>query len=135
VNGGLVDVDFVTQFLLLHHAPDKPEMLTTNTIAALNGLVAAGVLDVGAAEVLIPAMRLYQGLTQTLRMASDGAFRPKEAPRGLIGLLVEIGEMPDFAHLEAHLVETEKAAHAIYDTVLGRGRARKGEPKNDGAPA
>ncbi len=126
VAGGLVDVEFVTQFLMLRHAPEAPEVLATNTIAGLAALAAAGRLDATTAEVLAPAMRLYQGLTQALRMASDGAFVPKQAPRGLIDLLVRIGELPDFAHLEAHLVETEKAAHLVYETLLGKPRKKKG---------
>ncbi len=128
VAGGLVDVEFVAQYLLLRHAPENPEVLDTGTIAALSRLAAAGHLDGDTAEVLIPAMRLYQGLTQALRMASDGAFRPAEAPRGLVDLLARIGELPDLAHLEAHLVETEKAAHAAYDAVLGKGRRKGVDP-------
>lgn len=126
VDGGLVDVEFVAQFLQLRHAPETAEVLATGTIPALMRLAAAGFLDADTAEVLIPAMRLYQGLTQALRMASDGAFVPKEAPRGLVDLLARIGELPDFSHLEAHLVETEKAAHAAYEAILGKGRGKKG---------
>ena len=125
IAGGLVDVEFVAQYLLLRHAPARPEVLATGTIPALTRLAEAGLLDATTAEVLIPAMRLYQGLTQALRMASDGAFRPKEAPRGLVDLLARIGELPDLARLEAHLVETEKAAHAAYEAVLGKGRGKK----------
>jgi len=126
VAGGLIDVEFVAQYLMLLHAAADPAVLATGTIPALTRLAAAGVLEPAMAEVLIPAMRLYQGITQVLRMASDGAFAPKEAPRGLVDLLTRIGELPDFAHLEAHLIDTEKAAHAAYDAILGKGR-RKAE--------
>lgn len=126
VDGGLVDVEFVAQYLMLRHAPETPAVLATGTIPALQRLAEAGRLGADDAEVLIPAMRLYQGLTQALRMASDGAFDPKAAPRGLVDLLTSVGEMPDFAHLSAHLAETEKAAHAVHEAILGKAKAKKG---------
>ncbi len=127
VDGGLVDVEFVAQYLMLAHASEDGGVLATGTIAALDRLAAAGHLAADTADVLIPAMRLYQGLTQALRMASDGAFVPANAPRGLIDLLTRIGELPDFAHLEAHLVETEAAARLAYQGILGKVKARKSD--------
>ena len=39
--GGLVDIEFIAQALQLVHAPEQPEILNTNTIAALHNLHAA----------------------------------------------------------------------------------------------
>lgn len=128
VAGGLVDVEFVAQYLMLRHGPERPDLFSTNTADALARLRDAGCLSGDHAEVLIPAIRLYQGLTQTLRLAVDGSLKPEEAPRGLLDLLSRVGELPDFATLTAHLVETEKEAHAVWDAVLGT--APKGKKKS-----
>ena len=36
--GGLVDIEFIAQTLLLVHAPVRPDVLDTNTISALEKL-------------------------------------------------------------------------------------------------
>jgi glutamate-ammonia-ligase adenylyltransferase len=125
VAGGLVDVEFIAQYLMLRHGAEAPATLSTNTAQALNRLADAGLLDRADAEILLPAVRLYHGLTQALRLAFDGAFAPKQAPRGLVDLLIRVGEMPDLGRLEAELRETEHAVRAVFERVVGRvGRAR-----------
>ncbi|WP_407047957.1 bifunctional [glutamine synthetase] adenylyltransferase/[glutamine synthetase]-adenylyl-L-tyrosine phosphorylase [Methyloraptor flagellatus] len=125
VAGGLVDVEFIAQYLMLRHGAEAPATLSTNTAQALNRLADAGLLDRADAEILLPAVRLYHGLTQALRLAFDGAFAPKQAPRGLVDLLIRVGEMPDLNRLEAELRETEHAVRAVFERVVGRvGRAR-----------
>ncbi|NLH82070.1 MAG: bifunctional [glutamine synthetase] adenylyltransferase/[glutamine synthetase]-adenylyl-L-tyrosine phosphorylase, partial [Phyllobacteriaceae bacterium] len=127
IPGGLVDVEFVAQFLMLRHGPEEPSLFSTNTAEALERLRTAGRLGLSDYEELAPALRLYQGLTQTLRLATDGPFRPKEAPRGLLDLLTRVGELPDFATLEAHLVDTEATARAVHERLLGKPRKRRGQ--------
>ncbi|HEX2760153.1 MAG TPA: bifunctional [glutamine synthetase] adenylyltransferase/[glutamine synthetase]-adenylyl-L-tyrosine phosphorylase, partial [Rhizomicrobium sp.] len=48
--GGLVDIEFIAQTLQLIHAPANPDLLDTNTIAALEKLRAAGLLPVADAD-------------------------------------------------------------------------------------
>ncbi len=126
IPGGLVDVEFVAQYLMLRHGSGDPALFSTNTAEALDRLVAAGHLSLSDFDDLAPALRLYQGLTQTLRLATDGPFRPEGAPRGLLDLLCRVGELPDFSTLTAHLVETETATRAIHERILGKPRKRRG---------
>ncbi len=119
VAGGLIDVEFLAQYLLLLHGAERPEVFSTTTPDALERLRDAGLLDPGAAEALLPAYRLYQGLLQLLRLAIDGAFRPADAPRGLAELLLRVGDSPDLSHLEALLTETEKKTRDIFVGVVG----------------
>ncbi len=62
--GGLVDIEFIAQSLQLTHAPARPQVLDTNTIAALEKLATAGLVEGGDARDLIAAARLQQALTQ-----------------------------------------------------------------------
>src|SRR4029077_1296709 len=42
--GGLVDIEFIVQYLMLRHAPARPDLLTPNTDAALLAFSRAGIL-------------------------------------------------------------------------------------------
>ncbi len=87
VRGGLIDVEFIAQYLQLAYAHKHPEILSQNTAAALAAARKAGVLKKGDAEILEPACELYHAVTQVLRLCLSGPFMPEEAPRGLSGLL------------------------------------------------
>ncbi|QGM98052.1 bifunctional [glutamine synthetase] adenylyltransferase/[glutamine synthetase]-adenylyl-L-tyrosine phosphorylase [Methylocystis parvus] len=119
VAGGLIDIEFLAQYLMLLHGGAHPEIYSTTTPDALERLRGAGLLDSGAAEALLNAYRLYQGLMQLLRLAIDGAFNPREAPRGLAELLLRVGDSPDLSHLEALLTETEKRTREVFVAVVG----------------
>ncbi len=118
VRGGLIDLEFIAQFLQIVSAAKHPEVLDQNTEIALAKLAAAGVLAPGDAEILVPAARLYHTLTQVLRLCLDKPFVPDEAPRALKDLLARASEMPDFATLEATLNDTLGAVHEAFDRIV-----------------
>ena len=91
---------------------EKPEILDTATARVLDKAARLGVLAPEDADVLRPAVRLYQNLTQILRLCLSGPFDPKAAGPGLLSLLARAGDVPDFATLEAHLAETQAQACA-----------------------
>ena len=71
--------------------------------------------------MLRPAVRLYQNLTQILRLCLPGPFDPKSAGPGLLSLLARAADVPDFATLEAHLAETQASVRASFVRILGQG--------------
>jgi glutamate-ammonia-ligase adenylyltransferase len=116
--GGLIDVEFIAQFLLLRHAHDHPDILATTTSVALERLKERRLIDPASAETLIAAVRLYQGLTQLLRLSIDDAFRPEDAPRGLTEMLLRAGDAPDIARLEAQLSDMQKSVRKLFVAFL-----------------
>jgi glutamine synthetase adenylyltransferase len=68
VAGGLIDIEFIAQYLQLVHAAAAPEILDTATAHVLDKAARLGVLAPEDADVLRPAVRLYQNLTQILRL-------------------------------------------------------------------
>jgi glutamate-ammonia-ligase adenylyltransferase len=120
VAGGLVDLEFIAQYLQLVHAAEKPEILDTSTARALDKAARLGVLTPEDADVLRPAVRLYQNLTQILRLCLSGPFDPKSAGPGLLSLLARAGDVPDFTTLEAHLTETQGRVRASFVRILGK---------------
>ena len=118
VRGGLIDIEFLTQFLQVVGAHEHPEVLDQNTVAALNKLLQARVITLADAEVLIPAATLYHTLTQCLRLCLDRPFVADEAPLALKDLLARASDMPDFAKLAGMLSDALGAVHALYDRLL-----------------
>ena len=66
--GGLVDIDFIAQYLQLVHAAEKPDILDVSTLQVLDNAARLGVLPAASAEILRGAARLYHDLTQILRL-------------------------------------------------------------------
>jgi glutamate-ammonia-ligase adenylyltransferase len=118
VRGGLVDLEFIAQHLQLVHAHAHPDVLSPNTVTSLVNLDRAGLLPPQAADVLLPAARLYGNLTQVLRLCLDGPFVPENAADGLRALLVRAGEAPDFSRLEADLAARQAAVAALFDELV-----------------
>jgi glutamate-ammonia-ligase adenylyltransferase len=118
VRGGLVDIEFIAQFLQLAHAHDHPEVLDQNTIGALKKLAAAGLLSPPHADILIPAAILVHNLTEVLRLCLDGPFDPEKAPDGLRVMLTRAGDAPDFVRLQAALAATLSEVAALFDEIV-----------------
>jgi [glutamine synthetase] adenylyltransferase / [glutamine synthetase]-adenylyl-L-tyrosine phosphorylase len=118
VRGGLIDLEFIAQFLQIVNAAKHAGVLDQNTELALSKLSAAGVLSPSDAEILVPAARLYHTLTQVLRLCLDKPFVADEAPRALKDLLARAAEMPDFASLEASLRDTLSDVREAFDRIV-----------------
>jgi glutamate-ammonia-ligase adenylyltransferase len=118
VRGGLVDLEFAAQYLQLIHAPTDPGVLSTNTIDALVNLDRAGLLPPSAADILLPAARLFGNVTQVLRLCLDGPLVAQEAADGLKALLVRAGEAPDFPRLEADLAARQAAVAMLFNEIV-----------------
>ncbi len=80
--GGLVDIEFIAQYLQLVHGATTPEILDTSTVRVLDKAWRLGLLPTEHAEVLRPAVRLYHNLTQILRLCLPGEFDPRPRRRG-----------------------------------------------------
>ncbi len=119
VAGGLIDIEFVAQYLQLTNAAHSGEVLDVNTLGALTKASRGGILPASEAEILIPAARLYHDLTQILRLCIDTKFHPDEASGEFKALLAEAGELPDFGTLQAHLVETQHEVRKSFERLIG----------------
>ena len=115
--GGLTDIDFIAQFLVLSGLPN----------GNLNGRDAECIfqssegygLDENAKEVLIRAFSEYTAIMQLVRLCSEKGFDPETAPKGLIDRLCAAANVPTLETLQAQLVETERQVAEIFRTFLG----------------
>ena len=117
--GGLVDIEFIAQTLELVHGPLRPEVLDTNTIAALEKLQAAGFLSPGDAGALVEAARLQHALTQVLRIALDETPNIEDATPGLKALLTRAAAAGSFARTQMKLARLQTQTRDIFNRLLG----------------
>jgi glutamate-ammonia-ligase adenylyltransferase len=119
IAGGLIDVEFIAQYLQLRHAHDDPSVLDTNTCAALDKLSRAGKLDPIIAQRLIHGGRLWRSLQGMLRFTFEGSFDEEVAPAGLKQALARAADTQDFDALKAHMAETAQAVRQIFIDLIG----------------
>jgi glutamate-ammonia-ligase adenylyltransferase len=117
--GGLIDIEFIAQYLQLVHADKHPAILDTSTSRVLEKARSAGALAREDADILRPAVRLYQALTQILRLCLSGPFDPKKSSPELLRLLARAADVPDFASVEATLADTQEKVRQAFVRILG----------------
>jgi glutamate-ammonia-ligase adenylyltransferase len=116
--GGMVDIDFIAQYLQLVHAADKPDILDVSTLHVLDNAARLGVLPPSSAEVLRSATRLYHDLTQILRLCVTERFRPETAGEDLLRVMARAGDAPDFSSLEARVRETQTEVRRVFRQIV-----------------
>ena len=116
--GGLVDLEFIAQYLQLVHASGHPAILSTSTGLALEAAHGAGLVSDEDWEVLRRSVQLQHDLTQILRLCLSGPFDPHTAGEGVRTLLARAGGAPDFASLDADLRETQAKTRAVFERLV-----------------
>jgi glutamate-ammonia-ligase adenylyltransferase len=116
--GGLTDIDFVAQHLQLVHAAEYPDVLDVNTLKVLDNAERLGVLPHSDAEVLRSAGRLYNDLTQILRLCVSGRFKPDAAGEDLLRVMARAGDAPDFSSLQARVKETQVEVRRVFKAMV-----------------
>ena len=117
--GGLVDIEFIAQTLMLCHAADESRRARSeHHRGAAEAAGRRGRSRWRMPKSLIAAARLEHGVTQVLRIALDGPFNPDMATKGLKTLLARAGHAPSFASLEAQLAETQTQVRAILNRLI-----------------
>ena len=116
--GGLIDVEFVAQYLAIAHASAHSSLLEPNTGRALEVAHRLGLLKTGDFETLRNACRLYQRLTQVVRLCVGKNFSAF-FPRGLQRLLAAAAESPDHAAAEARIADSQAEVRRIFSRLIG----------------
>jgi [glutamine synthetase] adenylyltransferase / [glutamine synthetase]-adenylyl-L-tyrosine phosphorylase len=116
--GGLVDIEFATQFMLLQHGARASEIVDANTGAALRNLAAVGLLPERYLRPLLDAWLLQSRLVQLIAVGETVPFDPAKARVPFRKRLARAAELPDFAVLDRSLRELQQAAHRVMSELL-----------------
>jgi len=118
VRGGLVDCEFIAQYLQLRHAHDKPEILDTGTSTAFAKLRDAGYLESGIAKDLIEATCLWRRLQGLLRLTLEGRHDPDNFPRPLQQKLADAAGVDNYEALDRLVRETAERTYIHFKTII-----------------
>jgi glutamate-ammonia-ligase adenylyltransferase len=118
MRGGLVDCEFIAQYLQLRHAHGHPQVLAANTTDAFERLRDAALLDPAMADALIAAVRLWRNLQGTLRLGFGASFDESTAPDGAKALLASACGAGDFEALKQMVDDTARRCREIFDALI-----------------
>ena len=122
--GGLVDIEFIAQYLQLREAHARPDLLHQNIGAALDAMAAAAVLDQEVAAELRAALVLWNDVQQMLRLGTvEFDIDEGRAAPSFLALLARSAGAVDFATLKRDMDEKYARVHALYCTIIGGGTA------------
>ncbi len=122
--GGLVDIEFIGQYLQLRHAHAHPGILCNSTGCMLDHAVSLGLLPPEQGGLLREALRLWTAVQTALRQTVEGAFHEDTASDGLKRCLAATAGVDDFAALKERMDGTAAQVHALFEQLIGApGRA------------
>jgi glutamate-ammonia-ligase adenylyltransferase len=119
VQGGLIDVEFIVQYLLLRD-PGICDAADPGISAAIDRLCAAKALTVDQANTLRQAFELWSRLMTMLRLTLPNVDAKPPFPAGLAAKLASATQMNDIEALEGHMKVTASKVAAIYDDLIDR---------------
>jgi len=129
--GGMVDAEFIAQYLQLRHAADHPEILSTNAVIALRNLAAAGLLEQAAADDLSAALRLWHRIQTVLRVTTSDDLDRENSPEGPREAVVRATGLKDYDALIEVMDLTAARVYAHFKTLIeapaDEARARIGD--------
>jgi [glutamine synthetase] adenylyltransferase / [glutamine synthetase]-adenylyl-L-tyrosine phosphorylase len=133
--GGLIDIEFIAQYVQLREAARRPEILHENTAAALRTAAETGALDPAVVEDLLGALRLWHGIQQILKLTVvEDPFDQEVASPSLKTLIARTAGAVDFEGLKAKMAETAARAFAHYQAIVAQpAEAARARRKREGA--
>ncbi len=133
--GGLVDIEFIAQYLELREAARHPEVVQQNTMLALATLAGIGALEKAAADDLVAALRLWRNVQSVLKLTTEEPFDEAAASPALKSILARGAGAVDLERLKADMETASALAFAHYQAIVeapaAEARARLGAEHAD----
>jgi glutamate-ammonia-ligase adenylyltransferase len=131
--GGLVDIEFIAQYLQLLHGPAHPRVFAENTAEALERMGVVQALDKDDAASLIHALGLWWRLQDTLRLIAPGGLNEENIPDSTKAALARAATQPDFETLKTTMGKACEGVSALYRRIVDdpAGEARKRLPASE----
>lgn len=124
--GGIVDIEFLVQYLQLCHGRHHPEIRSTNTLLALKAMRLCDVIGEEQSAVLQTGYKFLRRLENRLRLIHDYSINDLGGSRGYLDKLARrLGYDPKLRHPGTALLNeyerTTEAVRAVYVAVMGGG--------------
>ncbi|HXW72254.1 MAG TPA: bifunctional [glutamine synthetase] adenylyltransferase/[glutamine synthetase]-adenylyl-L-tyrosine phosphorylase [Methylocella sp.] len=116
--GGMIDIDFIAQYLLLRHAHTEPSLLRTSPRAVISAAATRKILVEEDAGNLLDAHKLFTNVTQIQNLALERGVNPRAANEGAKRRLATAGDQPSLSALESRLNDTRARVREIFERIL-----------------
>ncbi len=117
--GGLVDIEFICQFLTLKYAKTDPEIIRANTPESLEVLHASGHLSREDYQSLLAGYELQRTVQSQLRLCLEGLpQQDSDIPTGLQQILVDASDCASFAQLKKRMLGAQRHCHTLFQSLV-----------------
>jgi glutamate-ammonia-ligase adenylyltransferase len=114
VPGGLIDIEFIAQYLMLQHAHSQPDVIQPATADALRGLGRAGVLGASDLDELSTALSFFKNIQQATRIACMSGQLPDTMSNAFARQLPAMLGEASFDAVEAKLGRLQKSVRKAF---------------------
>ena len=115
--GGLTDLDFMAQALVLAHADDVPQLVGAGTESAFEIAAEAGLLARAEARAVVHAHRVLNDVFQWQRLMIEGRFDAARVPAAILRRLAGVVGLPTPEALLEHLADLRSDTRRLFDEL------------------
>ena len=119
--GGLMDTEFIAQYLQLLHAAESEALLAGGTVSVFEAAGGAGLIEPETARELAEAATLWHNLHGILSLTVEERFVEATAPPALLAVIERACDMTGIDSLKEAMRETTARTASHYDRLLGNG--------------
>lgn len=116
--GGLMDLEFLCQYLRLLHGPEHPDILHPNSMESLQKMKAAGILPEKTADRLTEILKFYLNISGLKQLCLGGRKIDETIPRALKNALAEAAEVANFDALAKKLKTAQNDVDRLLNDYL-----------------
>jgi glutamate-ammonia-ligase adenylyltransferase len=116
--GGLIDLEFIVQYLVLREAASSPQLLGRGTEQALRTLGAAEALPPQAQRELLDALALLHHVQALLTLLRDGLSGEETFSEADAATLARCAGVVDFARLDADITAAARRVRGWYRRLI-----------------
>jgi glutamate-ammonia-ligase adenylyltransferase len=116
--GGLLDLEFIVQYLQLRYVSADARVLSARTHDALSKLVKAGYLDKHTGDELLSVLKLWQRLQSMLRLTLADNPNIESAPSGLRRVLTRTAKVRSFVGLRRAMDDAARCVMTHFEHLI-----------------
>jgi glutamate-ammonia-ligase adenylyltransferase len=131
--GGLIDLEFIIQYLTLRHAASSPQILRRGTAEAIAALGEAGLLPPQAQHELGEAAALFRNVQAVLTLLGHGSPSTAVLAEPDAAALTACVGAVDFARLDADITAAAARVSSWYDRLVEQPARRAAQARGDDA--
>ena len=117
--GGLVDIEFIAQYLILVNAHAHPDIVGQGTLLAIRAAAVLGVIEPEDADTLTEAYGLYSKLSQFLRIVLVNDHAVEEQPPSFRLKLAQACGLPAYKLLLSEMERHARAVRRLFVKIVG----------------